>query len=323
MDIQTVLDLTRKLDDDDFVKEAYRMILLREPDAEGFHANIKLLASGRTREDAISDLLNSDEYHRRVIRELKPLQNLIELRPDKYSRIGDILIFHADTSDDVDWLEICINNYDYYEVPGVWSLSMDDDKRLMAEILASLQPSKALELGCSCGAVMQCLSEMGIYCDGVEISQLAIDHADNSIRHRIYKGDLLSLNITKSYDLIFGLDLFEHLNPRRIKNYLQTIYKLLIPEGICYANIPAFCDSYPRYLPNDRIHVDEKGYPLHGHLTWEDASWWDAQFAEAGFIRDQEAERKIHAAYDERMAIMRRQIFIYRRQSSRKGSISP
>jgi hypothetical protein len=71
--------------------------------------------------------------------------------------------------------------------------------------------------------------------------------------------------------------------------------------------------------PFSRLHVDSHGYPLHGHLTWADASWWTDRFLAAGFTREPDIEHALHAKYDQYMARItpaRRAFFVFAKSSS-------
>ena len=46
------------------------------------------------------------------------------------------------------------------------------------------------------------------------------------------------------------------------------------------------------------IEVDERGYPVHGHMVFATTDWWVARFEAAGVRRAPELERAIHAHYD-------------------------
>jgi hypothetical protein len=67
------------------------------------------------------------------------------------------------------------------------------------------------------------------------------------------------------------------------------------------------------------MHVDEQGYPIHGHLAWADAGWWTRQFEQAGFARDVEIEHAFHAKYGEYMkkrSPARRAFFVFGKPAS-------
>jgi SAM-dependent methyltransferase len=185
----------------------------------------------------------------------------------------------------------------------------------MAEIMAMFRPERALEIGCSTGAVLHYLRTLGVSGEGVEISRMAIQRAFPDVRDHIHEGDLLHLPLTERFDLVYGLDIFEHLNPNRLGDYLARVAALLTDGGYVYAALPAFGDDpvfgliFPMYLrdwygdvakeqPFHLLHVDGKGYPLNGHLIWADSRWWVTQFERHGLRRDEVIERAVHQRYD-------------------------
>lgn len=249
------------------------------------------------------------------------LPNLRPLSPECYVKreilwSGEpFLGFAARGPEDFDWLERMIIETGYYEHEGVWTQDRSIDKRAMAEIMAAFDPGAGLELGCASGPVLQCLKDLGIYCEGVEISRMAIDRAYREIRDRIHHGDLLDLRLSKPYDLVFGLDVFEHLNPNRLDAYLDRIAGLLTDGGYLFANIPAYGDDpvfglvFPIFARDwyrdlflgrhfHLLQADHKGYPCNGHLIWADSLCWVRQFEKHGFQREEAIERAIHDKYD-------------------------
>jgi hypothetical protein len=212
-------------------------------------------------------------------------------------------------------MEDAILEHGYYEKPGIWSLVVDDDKRRMSMLLATFRPGRALEIGCSSGAVMQGLLAAGVECDGLEISRMAIQRADPAVRPHIHRADLLDASLADEYDLIYGLDVLEHLNPNRFGRYLVRLRELVTDTGFVYVNSPAFGlddvygEEFPMVLPSwgedaaaDRPFrdwlVDDDGYPAHGHLVWACSSWWEMVFSTVGLLRDKDLERALHARWD-------------------------
>jgi SAM-dependent methyltransferase len=184
----------------------------------------------------------------------------------------------------------------------------------MGELIATFRPERALELGCATGAVMQVLFDHGIHAEGLEISRSSYDRAFPEIRDQIHFGDLLTMTLPGDYDFIYGLDLFEHLNPNRLAQYLARLRAHARPGGWLFAVVPAlgrdevFGEVFPLYLPEwpadvdanrpfSALHCDDDGYPMHGHLIWAHTDWWVAQFAAAGFERRPDVERAVHTRY--------------------------
>lgn len=304
-----------------FVEAAYLEILGRPADQDGLNHYRRLLRDGLGRTAVLLSLMRSDEFTRKLTRDAPSLPSLRALRPGEYRETTDltngepILVFEARSAADFDWLERAILEHGYYEKPGVWNLGVDVDKRVIAEMVAAFAPARALEIGCAAGAVLQCLEDRGIRAEGVEISARAIAQAPEGIRERIHRGDLLSLDLPAVHDLIFGLDVFEHLNPNRLDRYVERMTQAAGDAAWFFCNIPAFGKDpifgtvFPLYVdgwaseaaagrPFSRLHVDDLGYPIHGHLTWADAAWWVSRFESGGLIREPDVERAFHAKYD-------------------------
>lgn len=323
-------------DDEAFVEAAYRATLGREVDDGGRQGNVRGLKLGTSRAAVIDGLLRSDEHVNPIVAAHFEIQSLRALRPSAFRTVpsvdgGEVPVFVVEDAADFDWLEAAITEHGYYEKPGIWGFGIDLDKQLMAELLAAFAPARALELGCSTGAVMQCLLDLGLHCEGVEISKLAIERAFPDVRAAIHSGDLLELDLGREYDLVFGLDVFEHLNPNRLDAALAEMARILSAGGFVFANIPAFGPDpqigtvFPAFLevweadlaarrPFSHLQVDSDGYPLHGHLVWAGADWWVERFAAAGLHREPAIERALHDKYDDflgRTFPARRAFFVF------------
>lgn len=328
-------------DDDSFLDVAYDMLLGRPADDAGRRSFLTSMRDGAPRSLVVGTLAGSDEHLNRVGRRYRSIQDLHELRPDAYTETiadsGDRRsVFTARDPSDFDWLEKAILEHGYYEQPGVWSYSIDLDKRVMAEVMALFGPRLGLDLGCASGAVIACMRDLGHTAEGVEISQLAIDRAEPDVRERIHQGDLLDLRLGERYDLVFGLDIFEHLNPNRMDAYLQAIADALVPGGFVFANIPVFGDDpgFGNVFPVDleewrreqsdggslfsALPVDADGYPQMGHLIWADSPWWTGRFDTAGLGRELDIERALHRRYDDFIVSTypgRRMFYVFSKQA--------
>jgi SAM-dependent methyltransferase len=316
------------------VDDCYRRILGRCADPIGLHNYVRQIEEGASPTDVAVSLATSEEFKQRIVKESASSRQQC---PDGYRLAIDVSgttaawVFEVRDPSDFDWLEAMIIDDGYYEQAGVWGLEVDEDKRIMGELLASLGPRRALELGCSTGGVLAALLEHGIDAEGVEISRMARDHAPPSVRGRIHLGDLLTLALPSDYDLVFGLDVFEHLNPNRLAQYLAALHGRVRPGGLLYANIPAFGydevfgEVFPVYVAEWRddvaanrpfrlLHCDDNGYPMNGHLIWAHTTWWIAQFEAAGFAREEtlETELRERYAYHFDAAPARRSFYVFR-----------
>ena len=324
--------------DDVFLAAAYRHVLRRDPDQDGMRFYGAQLRAGVERGEVVRALVSSDEHVNRVLAPLYQLPSLRERWPDRYRQVETTsgerrLVFDAASPRWFDRLESAILASDYYEKPGIWEFSMNRDKRLMAEIVSALEPAAVLEIGCSNGTVLQCLHQSGVEVTGLDISPSAIARADPSIRERIRLGDLLTVELPQTYDVVFGLDVFEHLNPNRLQGYLRKVRSLTRPGGFVFTNLPAFGDDpvfgtvFPMDLedwgrdaaagrPFSLLPVDDEGYPFHGHLVWASSAWWVAQFEGVGLRREPTVEQALHDCYDPYMAAnspARRSFYVFSR----------
>ena len=324
------------LSDEAFVGKAYRALLDREPDAEGLRTSLQALAAGGSRADAVRRMVRSDEYVRRAIPRYFPLVNLRALRPERYGQISEAVVFRVEGPEDFDWIETAILEGGYYDKPGVWGLGIDTDKRLMAEVVSAFEPATVLELGCASGPVLQCLHDLGVEAEGVEISQAAIDASLPDVRGRIHQVNATRFQLPSSYDVIFGLDIFEHLNPNQLAGCLERIEAHLNPGGFVFCNIPAFGhdpvfgEVFPIYIASwvgdwergsyfQTLHTDDLGYPLNGHLIWAHSDWWVEQFEKVGLRRETAIEQALHARYDaylERATPARKSFYVFAKDAA-------
>jgi SAM-dependent methyltransferase len=274
------------------------------------------------------------------------IEDLTRLRPEAYETVDDhwqgrpVPVFVARSPDDFDWLEKAILEYRYYEQGGVWTLAIDDDKRVMAEIVASLGGETAFELGCSNGGVLACLDDLGVVAEGVDISDFARRFAAPRVRDRIHIGDPLDVHLDRRFDVVYGLDIFEHFNPNRLHAYLERTASLVRPGGHVFVNVPAYGDDpvfgpvFPLALEEwepDRtagrnfshLHVDDHGWPVNGHLVLAEWAWWETRFEQTGLRREPELERALHDKYDwflKRNSVARMSFFVFSKPPAGEGA---
>jgi 2-polyprenyl-3-methyl-5-hydroxy-6-metoxy-1,4-benzoquinol methylase len=310
--------------DEAFVQLCYRRLFGREPDEGGRITNLAALQHGMSRFDVIVGFVTSAEYYTVLTKSIFgefELPRLQEIRPANFEAVRfasseqTAMTFRVQDPKDHDWLEEMIVEHGYYEKPGVWSLAIDRDKQVIAEIISHFSARRCLELGCATGSVLKLLLQAGVEAEGVEISHMALALAYPEIRKRIHFGDLLKLDLKKDYDVIVGMDIFEHLNPNKISEYVKRCFSLLSKGGFLFTNLPAFGadkifgEVFPPYLEAWRteaakdtlfsvLHVDDRGWPLNGHLIWTTPGWWQGIFEQAGFVREIKIEQALHDVYD-------------------------
>lgn len=316
--VRSVLRSLSSPGDDEFLEDLYLRLLGRPVDQDGRRYYLNALSNGLDRSEIVLALAESDEYKLRCRRggNVGSDHGPRAKCPDKYRHIPELGLWTLEVTgpDDFDWIEQRILDDGYYEQPGVWTLEVDTDKRLMAEIAASLSEGRVLELGCASGAVLEGLYERGLSFAGIDISEMAIERASDRVRPHIHHGDILSLELDQQFDTVIGLDIFEHLNPNRLAAYIERVRSYMVDGGLLFTNIPAFGrdevfgEVFPYYLRGwdadaeagrcfRTLHVDDDGFPVHGHLVWADTTWWVEQFERAGFSRRPAIEHSLHRKY--------------------------
>ncbi|MEE4240841.1 MAG: DUF4214 domain-containing protein [Desulfopila sp.] len=310
------------LSDDEYVRLCYRFFLERSADQGGLNYFVQKLHEGRSRAEILKEIVQSGEF-RDLQNKYSPfrLPSLRDLRPEQYQlckqykKEGEALAFRILSPADFDWLEEMILQHGYYDNGGLWEAEIDDDKRVIAQMAQLLQPRRSLELGCFNGSVVKLMRDAGIDAEGVEISHLALSLVHRPIRSKIHFGDIRQIDLEPDYDLILAMDLFEHLNPNSLDQYILRCRELLGSGGYVFTNIPAYgCDAlfgevhpfvfddWKSIVDSDgmfpTLHVDRDGWPISGHLIWAETGWWQQQFETQGFRRECDIERALHQRFD-------------------------
>ena len=328
----------KSLDDAAFLEECYLFFLQRPADPDGLEHFSHLLSAGAPRAEAVRQIMASDEFKSLQARHIPPsLPSLREMRPEKYvvryhrQTNQEMLFFRVESRDDFDWLEEQILGEGYYDNLSVWETGVDEDKRNLAEMAGCFKPAACLEIGCFTGPVLLLLQEAGVRAEGVEVSHLALAMAHRKVRQFIHFGALKELNLPPEYDLLLGMDVFEHLNPNRLNDYLAECRRLLGGGGYLFTNIPAYghdpvygpahgfaLDEWEQQAARDEnfslIQVDGQGWPVSGHLIWADWKWWQGAFEAKGFKRETGLEKALHQRFDgfiDEKAPARRSFFVF------------
>jgi hypothetical protein len=136
------------------------------------------------------------------------------------------------------------------------------------------------------------------------------------------------------FDTICAFDLWEHLHPQRLHEYIEAMVALAKNDALFFFAIPAFGDDkvfgeifplqleenrdkFDRRLPFDFLNAESLSpiIPTNGHLIWAHTEWWQNQFEKHKMVRLEELEKKIHFFFDDHLFYARKSFYIFRYDS--------
>jgi len=210
------------------------------------------------------------------------------------------------------------------------------DAFYLASIIKSFKPKSVLELGCGRGDVLFLLgSDNKIAVRGIEFSQDALTMSWPTLTGKVDCGDVLEVcrkshSQKTSFDTLCAFDLWEHLLPKRLHEYIEGLVALAEKDALFFFTIPAFGedrvfgepfplefeenrDSFNRRMPFNFLIVESKNplIPVKGHLICAHSKWWEKQFKRHGLIRAEELEKNIHTYFDEHLFYARKSFYIF------------
>lgn len=341
----TVQEMVRTLHASMVVEELYQGILKRAPDPNGGNHWRKALEKGRPIREAINHLLDADEFRGLRGRAIKqselPDIKAVLPRPCVTQTGLDGLVHHVlriEHDSEFDLLEGLIVEHRFYDSFGGWGYTIDLDKRVTAAMAKGLGARTCLDIGCSNGPVISLLAKEGIDVTGIDMSHLAFAMAYPTIRNRMLYGDLLTLDLGRTFDVVIAMDFFEHTNPLKLERYLARAASLLGRDGYMIVNGPmfgadrVFGQPFPLFLedwtrePQETfwrtIPCYDKGWPVDGHLIWASVGFWEKRFADNGLVRDIEIEVALQGAlsgFFTEYAPGRKMLFVLRRSESQRN----
>lgn len=180
---------------------------------------------------------------------------------------------------------------------------------------------RTLDVGCAVGYLVEALRELGVDARGCDVSPFAVTHAAPGALGYVRLGDLASglPHGDGEFELVTCLEVLEHLRPDAVPGALAELRRVC--GGLVYATIPSFGrnpsgphghlvgkvrperlehyqalgDAFEGPVPEEDLAVDAEGMPVEGHLTIASYDWWTKRFAEAGFDRWADVERRLYA----------------------------
>jgi SAM-dependent methyltransferase len=185
----------------------------------------------------------------------------------------------------------------------------------------NVRATRALDVGCATGYLVEVLRERGIDAEGCDLSPYAIDHAAPGAVGHVRVANLFAGLpwADGAFDLVTALEILEHLPPDRVPDALAELARVC--GGYLYATIPSFGPNrsgpdghfegkvrpervahyqglgpaYDGPVPEADLAVDAEGQLVEGHLCIASFEWWTARFAEAGMERCVEVEERLYA----------------------------
>lgn len=130
-------------------------------------------------------------------------------------------------------------------------------------LVATLAPSRTLDVGCAKGLLVQALLEHGVDAYGFDISEYAIESAHPDVRDRLSVGSATE-PIEGRYDLISCIEVLEHLSPPEAQ---------IAIDQICRATDRVLLSSTPGDFEEST------------HINVNPTAQWASWFAERGFFR--------------------------------------
>lgn len=143
---------------------------------------------------------------------------------------------------------------------GYRDFEINSDK--VAYIMSKNPQGKVLDIGCAMGYIVKRLREKGVDAWGVDISQYAIDHAPDEVKHylKLASADKLPFG-DKEFDLVFSSSVFEHMPPELVMKAISEAVRVA-KRGIIAVT------------PGDDPHFDEDATHKIKQPLW----WWREQF---------------------------------------------
>jgi cyclopropane fatty-acyl-phospholipid synthase-like methyltransferase len=210
------------------------------------------------------------------------------------------------------------------------------DSLFLASILKFLGPKSLLELGCGRGDVLFLLGlDKTIEVRGIEFSQDVLKKLWPLLIDKVDFGDILEVSNKYdsqkiTFDTICAFDLWEHIHPQKLHDYIDSVVALARKDSLFFFNIPAvgedkvFGEIFPLELEENRKKFNQRvpfdylnaeslnpAIPANGHLIWAHSEWWQKQFEQHGLVRTEELERNIHTYFDEHLFYARKSFYVF------------
>lgn len=261
------------LSDTAFVERAYKSILGREPDEQGFNRHVQALRSGHaSRAQVVALFLSSMEF-KRILAAPSPAPSpgidvdstTTQMQQDWDKRARENSRFYIDTGH--------FESEEAFEKAG----ECDVENHILQGI--ELHPgATVLEIGCGIGRLLKPLARRAAAVIGVDISgemvrqaRIRLSAYPNVVVHKT--DGTLSMVAPSSVDYCFSFVVFQHFPAKQpVFDYFHEVARVLCPAGIFRFQVNQRSEKF------DRLHLPD---------TWDgvglDHSEVIAQLEQAGF----------------------------------------
>lgn len=237
-------------------------------------------------------------------------------------------LIHAEAPEDFQTLLSNILGSGYYDQAYYRTHSgMRDEAKVnhlwfLAELVRALAPRSVLDIGCGRGDVLSLLHHKGVDVAGVDFSEDIRASVWPNIRDAFFSGDIRERCRAlaaegRRFDTLCGFDIWEHLAPSALHEYIDAVLEVATPGALCVFIIPAFGEDrvfgeqFPLEFEENRLRFDARepfdyllaehtapAIPASGHLIWAHTEWWERQFEQHGLRRLTDVERRLHEVFD-------------------------
>ncbi len=133
------------------------------------------------------------------------------------------------------------------------------------DIKKYLNPKSLLDVGCAKGYLVRSLRLLGIDAKGVDISDYAIENADELARDHVKCSSATSIPYDGKFELVIAFDILEHIPEPDVFTAIDELARL---GDTVFLKMPHFYDPWD---------LDET------HVTLYPKSWWNEEFSKRGF----------------------------------------
>lgn len=151
------------------------------------------------------------------------------------------------------------------------------NRQLAKFIVDVYKPQSALVLGCARAYLVMALHELGVDCQGIDISEWAISNAPEKLQGHLHIGDICDLSRfqTGEFDCVVGLDVFEHIHAPDLYTAIEEAKRVC--KETLIVDVP---------LGKDDLHPDQSSGSDKSHVSVYSETFWTQHFTSLDYFLD-------------------------------------